>query len=185
MEQRQDEVEKLWGIIGKSATVGNASSIATKHEKLANKMMWITVILMSISLVIIAIATWKLFSGKYDYLCFVWKVLTTAIILVPAFYCANISKRQRDREFQLRDFEVKTAALEPFIENMILENKTGNNDTLSKDGVKLELTKTFFDKQFASINSSNDCILIPKELAKILNTLAKKCNLNINIGDEK
>ena len=185
LEKRKDEIEKLWGIIGKSATVGNASSIATKHEKLANKMMWITVILMSISLVIIAIATWKLFSGKYDYLCFVWKVLTTAIILVPAFYCANISKRQRDREFQLRDFEVKTAALEPFIENMILENKTGNNDTLSKDGVKLELTKTFFDKQFASINSSNDCILIPKELAKILNTLAKKCNLNINIGDEK
>ena len=185
LEKRKDEVEKLWGIIGKSATVGNASSKATEHKEFADTMMWWTIALMCIALTIIGVSTWKLFSGTYTYMSFVWKVITSAIILIPAFYCANISKRQRDREFQLRDFEIKIATLEPFMENMILENNCDNDTLINKDKVKLELTKIFFDKQFTSINSSNDCILIPKELAKILNTLAKKCNLNINIGDEK
>lgn len=184
LEQRQDEVEKLWGIIGKSGTVGNASSKASEHKKFADTMMWWTIVLMCIALIIIAIATWKLFSGKYTYMSFVWKVLTSAIILAPAFYCANISKRQRDREFQLRDFEIKTATLEPFMENMFLVNENANSETINKDKVKLELTKIFFDKQFSNTNSQNDCILLPKEIVKILNSFAKKCNFNINLGDK-
>ena len=135
---------------------------------------------MFIGLAYIGVATWKLFQGTYVYTDFVWKVITSAVILVPALYCANISKRQRDREFQLRDFELKTAALEPFMENMTLESSSGEGDILNKDQVKLELTKSFFDQQFN--NKTNDCLLLPKELTKLLNTLAKKCNLNINVG---
>ena len=187
LEQRKEEVEKLWGIIGKSATVGNASSKATEHKKFADTMMWWTIVLMCIALVIIGIATWKLFSGTYTYMSFVWKVLTSAIILVPAFYCANISKRQRDREFQLRDFEIKIATLEPFMENMILDNDYDNDAPINKDKVKLELTKIFFDKQFSNSNNANDCIFIPKELAKILKEFAKnggKVNIGVNDTDE-
>ena len=138
---------------------------------------------MCIGLVYIGIATWKLFQGQYVYTDFVWKVITSAIILIPALYCANISKRQRDREFLLRDFELKTAALEPFMENMKLENESNSNDAINKDKVKLELTKAFFDHQFG--NKPNDCVLLPKEVTKILNALAQKCNFNINIGDKE
>ena len=187
LEHRKDEIEKLWGIIGKSATVGNASSKATEHKEFADTMMWWTIGLMCIALIIIGIATWKLFSGTYTYMSFVWKVLTSAIILVPAFYCANISKRQRDREFQLRDFEIKIATLEPFMENMILEIDYDNDAPINKDQVKLELTKIFFDKQFSSSHNANDCIFIPKELAKILKEFAKnggKVNIGVNDTDE-
>lgn len=145
-------------------------------------MRW-TIALMSIGLIIIGIATWKLFQGEYHYIDFVWKVITSAVILIPALYCANISKRQRDREFLLRDFELKTAALEPFMENMKLENESNSDDAINKDKVKLELTKAFFDHQFG--NKPNDCVLLPKEVTKILNALAKKCNFNINIGDKE
>ena len=182
LNQRKEEVEKLWGIIGKSATVGNASYHANQSGKFANIMMIITVILMCIGLTYIGIATWKLFNGQYQYIDFVWKVITSAIILVPALYCANISKRQRDREFLLRDFELKTAALEPFMESMILENGTATDNGLNKDQVKLELTKSFFDQQYGK--NTNECLLLPKELTKVLNLLAKKCNLNINIGNK-
>lgn len=180
---RKNDIEKLWGIIGKSATVGNASFHANEAKNFANIMMGVTVLLMCIGLVYIGIATWKLFQGQYVYTDFVWKVITSAIILIPALYCANISKRQRDREFQLRDFELKTAALEPFMENMKLENESNPDDAINKDKVKLELTKTFFDHQFG--NKPNDCVLLPKEVTKILNALAKKCNFNINIGDKE
>lgn len=110
-------------------------------------------------------------------------IVGSTIFLVPSLYCSNISKRHRDREFQLRDFEVKTAALEPFLENMNLGNISIGTDEISKDKVKLELTKTFFDNQFD--NGKNDCVLLPKEVAKIFNTFAKKCNLNINLGNKE
>ena len=66
---------------------------------------------------------------------------------------------------------------------MILENKNPDK-SINKDQVKLELTKAFFGQQFSEQNK-NDCVLIPKEIAKILNSFAKKCNLNINLGDKQ
>lgn len=185
LEQRQDEVEKLWGIIGQAAISGNSQNYANKAKETADRMMWATLIIMGIVVSVLSITTViDLISGTFNYIHFIYKIIGSTIFLVPALYCSNISKRHRDREFQLRDFEVKTAALEPFMENMILDNSDDKNSTINKDNVKLELTKVFFDKQFASNNSQNDCILIPKEIAKILNSLAKKCNLNVNLGDK-
>lgn len=182
MEQRKEDVEKLWGIIGQAAISGNSQNYANKAKKMADTMMWITLGIMLVVVAVLSITTIiDLISGKFNYIHFMYKIIGSTIFLVPAFYCSNISKRQRDREFQLRDFEVKTAALEPFMENMVLENDNSDNQ-INKDQVKLELTKSFFWQQFSEQNK-NDCVLIPKEIAKILNTFAKKCNLNINLGD--
>lgn len=183
LNKRKDEVEHLWGIIGQSAISGNSQSYANKAKKLADIMMWVALGIMILVASILAITTvFDLLNGTFNYLHFIYKIIGSTIFLVPSFYCSNISKRHRDREFQLRDFEVKTAALEPFLENMNLENTSTNSDEISKDKIKLELTKSFFDKQFD--NGTNDCVLLPKEVSKILNTLAKKCNLNINLGSK-
>ncbi len=183
LNKRKDEVEHLWGIIGQSAISGNSQSYANKAKNLADIMMWVALGIMILVASILAITTvFDLFNGTFNYLHFMYKIIGSTIFLVPSFYCSNISKRHRDREFQLRDFEVKTAALEPFLENMNLENTSTNSDEISKDKIKLELTKSFFDKQFD--NGTNDCVLLPKEVSKILNTLAKKCNLNINLGSK-
>lgn len=183
LEKRKDEVEKLWGIIGQSAISGNSQNYANNAKLIADIMMYITLGIMLIVVSVLAITTYlDLKHGTFNYIHFMYKIIGSTIFLVPAFYCSNISKRHRDREFQLRDFEVKTAALEPFMENMILETQAG--DDINKDKVKLELTKTFFDKQFSGSNNSNDCIIIPKEIAKIINTFAKKCNINLNLGDK-
>lgn len=184
MQQRRDDVEELWGIIGQAAISGNSQNYADKAKKMADIMMWITLGIMLVVVAVLAITTTiDLISGKFNYIHFMYKIIGSTIFLVPAFYCSNISKRQRDREFQLRDFEVKTAALEPFMENMILENNNPDK-SINKDQVKLELTKAFFGQQFSEQNK-NDCVLIPKEIAKILNSFAKKCNLNINLGDKQ
>lgn len=183
LNKRKDEVEHLWGIIGQAAISGNSQNYANKAKDLADKMMWVALGIMAFVALILAITTIvDLINGTFNYLYFVYKIIGSTIFLVPSFYCSNISKRHRDREFQLRDFEVKTAALEPFLENMNLNNSSSNPNEISKDKIKLELTKSFFDKQFD--NGTNDCVLLPKEVSKILNTLAKKCNLNINLGSK-
>ena len=176
LEKRKDEVEKLWGIIGQAAISGNSQNYANKARNMANGLMTLTLVFMAIGLLYIGTATIALFKGDYQFIDFVWKVITSAIILVPTVYTANLSKRQRDREFQLRDFEVKTACLEAFVESLQMEE---NQD--EKNKLKLELTKAFFKDQYGEINH-NDCVLIPKEIAKILNTIAKKGNFNFNIG---
>ena len=183
LNKRKDEVEHLWGIIGQAAISGNSQNYANKAKDLADKMMWVALGIMTLVALILAFTTIvDLINGTFNYLHFIYKIIGSTIFLVPSFYCSNISKRHRDREFQLRDFEVKTAALEPFLENMNLENSSSDPNEISKDKIKLELTKSFFDKQFD--NGTNDCVLLPKEVSKILNTLAKKCNLNINLGSK-
>ena len=71
------------------------------------------------------------------------------------------------------------------MENMILDNIDTTGQEINKDKVKLELTKAFFNHQFNLYDKNDDCVVLPKEMAKILNNLAKKCHLNVNIGDDK
>lgn len=183
LNKRKDEVEHLWGIIGQAAISGNSQNYANSAKGLADQMMWVALGIMVLVASILAITTiLDLINGSFNYLHFIYKIIGSTIFLIPSFYCSNISKRHRDREFQLRDFEVKTAALEPFLENMNLENSSSDPNEISKDKIKLELTKSFFDKQFD--NGTNECVLLPKEISKILNTLAKKCNLSINLGNK-
>ena len=81
----------------------------------------------------------------------------------------NLAKRQRDREFQLRDFEVKTSALEPFMERM----RFSVGQKSKKDETKLELAKTFFDKEFAKTNKQHADILLSSDMLKGMEELGK------------
>lgn len=55
IDKRREEIEKLWGIIGKSAIVGNASYHANESKHFADIMMRWTIALMSIGLIVIGI----------------------------------------------------------------------------------------------------------------------------------
>ena len=57
---RKDEVEKLWGIIGKAAISGQAQSYATRAHWFANIMMILSLLFMVLACSII----WKLTNGK-------------------------------------------------------------------------------------------------------------------------
>lgn len=178
MDTRKQEVEKLWKIIGKASVTGSSQNYADNAKKFADVMMWITIGLMMIVISVLSITTYlDLKNGTFEYLHLFYKAIASTVFLIPAFYCANISKRQRDREFQLRDFEVKAAALEPFMESMTMSK---NEDNEEKDKVKLELTKAFFDKEFSNTNKHNDSIFISKDMIKIIRDLSKNLNLSIN-----
>lgn len=177
LEKRKEEIEKLWGIIGQAAISGNSQNYANKAKNMANILMVLTLFFMFIGMLYIGMATVALFKGDYQYIDFVWKVIISAVIMAPTFYTANLSKRQRTREFQLRDFEVKTACLEAFVESL---NMSDNNQ---KNELKLELTKAFFKDQYGEVNN-DECVIVPKEIAKIINTIAKNGKFNFNLGSD-
>lgn len=171
LQTRKEEVEKLWGIIGKAVVSGQAQSYADKAQKMANMMMIVALIIMGIACGLIAYLTISLIhhpeilgTGLV-----IFRFLSAIILFTPALYCMNVAKRQRDREFQLRDFEVKTAALEPFIEHMDL----GDNAQETKDKVKIELTKTFFAKEFAKEPNQHKGILLSQDMIDAMDKFAK------------
>ena len=171
LEKRKQEIEVLWGIIGKATVSGQSQSYADKAKELADKLMWTAFILMTLMVGTVAILTIiDILKSNFSFEIFFYKVLATSVLLVPAFYCMNLAKRQRDREFQLRDFEVKTAALEPFMERLTFIDEQSK---LEKDKTKLELTKTFFDKEFAKENKQHKDILIPQDVLASLKELSK------------
>lgn len=178
LRKKQEEVEKLWGIIGKAVVSGQAQSYADKAQRMANLLMGTAIgILIVITLGLVIITMWDIYHNNFSFLTFFYKVIASAVLLAPAFYCMNLAKRQRDREFQLRDFEIKTAAFEPFIERMKF---TTSDQKSGKDAAKLELTKSFFDKEFAKENKQHGDILLSEDmiraLDKIANIIHKKDN---------
>lgn len=167
LKVKQAEVEKLWGIIGKSAVSGQSQSYAKKSYYFAN-------IMMSLALAIMGYAAWLVLDLTKNLMdpsmslnagIIVFRICAIAILFAPACYCMNVAKRQRDREFQLRDFEIKTAAFEPFMERMKF---TSSDQKGAKDSIKLELTKSFFDKEFAKENKQHGDILLSKDMIQAL-----------------
>ena len=90
-------------------------------------------------------------------------------LLLPAWYCANIANKQRNREFQLRDFEIKTAGLEPFIENMkMVKYNEKDGEENKKDETKLELVKNIFQNDLDKKKVDDKNIIIPKDMLELL-----------------
>lgn len=184
LEQKKADVEKLWGIIGKSAISGQAQSYASTAYWLAN-------IATVLSLLFLLFACWlsidfikPLVTAETDitFLKVLIKISATFILFTPSLYCMNFAKRQRDREFQLRDFEIKTAALEPFIEHM----KFSSKENSPKDVMKLSLTQSFFDINFSKENKHHKEILIPKDVRELVTEIVKSIKeKDINKIDKK
>lgn len=179
LQKKQEEVEKLWGIIGKA-------SVSGQSQRYAHHAFLFATIMMSIALVIMGYAAWLVLDLTRELMkpdttldagIIMFRLFAIAILFAPAFYCMNVAKRQRDREFQLRDFEIKTAAFEPFMERMKF---TTSEQKSGKDAAKLELTKSFFDKEFAKENKQHGDILLSEDmiraLDKIANIIHKKDN---------
>ena len=179
LQKKQEEVEKLWGIIGKA-------SVSGQSQRYAHHAFLFATIMMTIALGIMGYAAWLVLDLTRELMkpdttldagIIMFRLFAIAILFAPAFYCMNVAKRQRDREFQLRDFEIKTAAFEPFMERMKF---TTSDQKSGKDAAKLELTKSFFDKEFAKENKQHGDILLSEDmiraLDKIANIIHKKDN---------
>lgn len=174
MEDKQTDVEKLWGIIGKAAVSGSSQNYANNAKRFAHFMTFL-------ALAIMGFAIWSLVGVVQNFIqikvtakdiqidstFLVVRFILNIVMFLPAWYCASIANKQRNREFQLRDFEIKTAGLEPFMENMRMikcNDCAGDDKPNKKDETKLELVRDIFQNDLNRKKVDDGNIIIPKDI---------------------
>ncbi len=168
MISKQKDVERLWGIIGKATVSGSSQSYANRAKNFAHTMMGIALFIMLGVIIFLAITFYKdISSPNFNPINLLYRIPLGFTLFLPAWYCASIANKQRNREFQLRDFEIKTAGLEPFMENMRMvkcNNCDDKEPSNKKDETKLELVKEIFTKDLDKNKVDDRNIIIPKEI---------------------
>lgn len=170
MQEKQKDVENLWGIIGKASVSGSSQNYANRARVFAHCMTGAALLLMLGVVVFLSVVFYiDITSPNFNPMNLLYRIPLGFTLLLPAWYCANIANKQRNREFQLRDFEIKTAGLEPFIENMKMvkyNEKSGEEN--KKDETKLELVKNIFQNDLDKKKVDDKNIIIPKEMLELL-----------------
>lgn len=170
MQEKQKDVENLWGIIGKASVSGSSQNYANRAKNFAHTMMSVSLIIMIVVVVFLSCAFYKdITSPNFNPVNLLYRIPFGFTLFIPAWYCANIANKQRNREFQLRDFEIKTAGLEPFIENMkMVKCNEKSNESNKKDETKLELVKNIFQNDLDKKKVDDKNIIIPKDMLELL-----------------
>lgn len=170
MQEKQRDVESLWGIIGKASVSGSSQNYANRAKNFAHWMTAAALLLMLSTVVFLSVLFYiDITSPNFNPMNLLYRIPLGFTLLLPAWYCANIANKQRNREFQLRDFEIKTAGLEPFIENMKMvkyNEKSGEEN--KKDETKLELVKNIFQNDLDKKKVDDKNIIIPKDMLELL-----------------
>lgn len=170
MEGKRKDVENLWGIIGKASISGSSQNYANYARDFAHWMMGGALVLMLCVVIFLSYTLYKdITSPTFNPINLLYRIPFGFTLFIPAWYCANIANKQRNREFQLRDFEIKTAGLEPFIENMKMvkyNEKSGEEN--KKDETKLELVKDIFQNDLDKKKVDDKNIIIPKDMLELL-----------------
>lgn len=172
MKTKQKDVEKLWGIIGKASVSGSSQNYANKAKNFAHFMMALSLIIMIGVIIFIALSFYKdMDSLNFNPIKLLYRIPLCFTLLIPAWYCANIANKQRNREFQLRDFEIKIAGLEPFMENMKMvrcSNCDSDDKFNKKDETKLELVKEIFTNDLDKKKIDDENIVITKDMLNLI-----------------
>ena len=182
MEGRQEEIKKIYGLIGDIVSCGEYKKYANDEHKAANIMFWTSFGLFCTAAVVMIVATiCELFNeGDFSW----WTILTrlpiALVILLPAFYTAIEARKRRNQEIALRDFEIKIANIDPYLKNIdFVETERENSGQPIADGsktardLKIELAKEFFSiKQV----KDTDNIVFPKDTIEFFEKIMSVCD---------
>ena len=130
MEEIKAKIEQIYSIVGQEAIVGSQKAYADKAGIFANRLFFTSITLM---LAFAVIVIWPVieatcnsiivFDPSKTFSNLNWNILLcrlpiAALLLLPAVYMANESKKQRDKENKYRELEIKMAAIEPYFNNI-------------------------------------------------------------------
>lgn len=182
MKEIQDKIEKIYNIVGQESIVGSQKMYADRAKDFANILFWSSIVLM---IAFACTVIWPVlrvvctdvivFDNTKTLADINWEILLyrlpiSALLLLPAIYMANESKKQRDKENKYRELEIKMAAIEPYFNN-ICENCKDNNTLLpEKDAVKLELAKQLL---IPTTTSSDKNVIIPTDVSELIENILK------------
>lgn len=178
----KDKIEKIYSIVGQESIVGSQKMYADKAKDFANKLFFASISLM---LMFAIVVIWPAieaicnsifaFDPTRTFSNLNWNILLcrlpiAALLLLPAVYMANESKKQRDKENKYRELEIKMAAIEPYFNNICEKCKDANTQLPEKDAVKLELAKQLL---IPTPTSSDKNVIIPTDVSELIENILK------------
>lgn len=182
MKEKQEEIKKIYGLVGDMVSCGEYKKYANDEHRTANIMFWTSFGLFCAAAVVMIIATiCELFNdGDFSW----WSVLTrlpiAVVILLPAFYTAIESRKRRNQEIALRDFEIKIANIDPYLKNIdFVETEREKLGQPLPEGIKtarelkIELAKEFFSARQVK---DTDNIIIPKDMIELFEKIMSFCD---------
>ena len=182
MEEIKAKIEQIYSIVGQEAIVGSQKAYADKAGIFANRLFFTSITLM---LAFAVIVIWPVieatcnsiivFDPSKTFSNLNWNILLcrlpiAALLLLPAVYMANESKKQRDKENKYRELEIKMAAIEPYFNNICEKCKDANTQLPEKDAVKLELAKQLL---IPTTTSSDKNVIIPADVSELIENILK------------
>ena len=182
MEGRQEEIKKIYGLVGEIVSCGEYKKYAQREHSFANITFWSAFILMCISAsVLIGAMTYDIFWQKsFSWISLLTKLPIAIILLLPASYMAIESRRHRNQEIALRDFEIKIANIDPYLKNIdFVESEREATGQAIQEGcktardLKIELAKEFFS---AKQVKDTDNIVIPKDMIELFEKIMSFCD---------
>lgn len=185
MEERQEEIKKIYGLVGEMVSCGEYKKYAIDEHKTANIMFWTSFGLFCIAALVMVVATIiELYgNGIFSW----WTVLTrlpiALVILLPAFYTAIEARKRRNQEIALRDFEIKIANIDPYLKNIdFVESEREATGQAIQEGcktardLKIELAKEFFSVKQVK---DTDNIVIPKDMIELFEKFIAFCDRKV------
>ena len=182
MKEKQEEIKKIYGLVGDMVSCGEYKKYANDEHRTANIMFWTSFCLFCAAAVVMIIATIceLLNDGDFSW----WSVLTrlpvAVVILLPAFYTAIESRKRRNQEIALRDFEIKIANIDPYLKNIdFVETEREKLGQPLPEGIKtarelkIELAKEFFSARQVK---DTDNIIIPKDMIELFEKIMSFCD---------
>lgn len=182
MEGRQEEIKKIYGLVGEIVSCGEYKKYAQREHSFANITFWSAFILMCISVsVLIGAMTYDIFWQKsFSWISLLTKLPIAIILLLPASYMAIESRRHRNQEIALRDFEIKIANIDPYLKNIdFVESEREATGQAIQEGcktardLKIELAKEFFSARQVK---DTDNIVIPKDMIELFEKIMSFCD---------
>lgn len=182
VEGIKKQIEKIYNLVGKESIVGSQKDYADKARKFANWLFWLSIGLMIIFAVVVIWPVLETVLGNlfaFDQTKHLsdlnWEILlyrlpVSALLLLPAIYMANESKKQRDKENKYRELEIKMASIEPYFNNISSAAKDSSSTLPEKDNVKLELAKNLLS---TDNKNTEENVIIPKDVLELVKEIVK------------
>ena len=181
--EKNEEVEKLYGLIGKNISCGNYKKLADDENKKVWCLYVSAFLIMFVMSLLMASCIWQeSMEHTVTWINILERIPVAFTLYAPALYLAMEAKKRHNYQMELRDFEIKIESIDPYLKNIdYIETKREakhQSEDISARRVKLELAKDFF--RIKEKQKKNDNILIPKDVIKFAKQLVKIGNFSKN-----
>ncbi len=136
MKQKEEEVKRIFNVIGNVAVAGDYKNTAEQERKTANIFRWIALGLMGTMIAVALISFYyTLINHEFDWHVFIFRLATSVLLLVPAIYAAQESTKHRERERINRKLQLELSAIDAYLELLPSEKR---------QEIKGKMTEKFF-----------------------------------------